>query len=86
MASLEEFQRAVGETVTKCGYNGPVFVICFPNMDSVKFQVVFLGNASEGQFQVAGEELSAVGAMLRKARLDNTVKLAPVPQTNPVRN
>lgn len=61
----------------------PRIVIAFEAAGSAKFQVDFFNQPTEGQFQIAGEELSSIGRMLREMRLKQqlqpSIQVAPAP-------
>ena len=52
----------------------PKIVIEFGGPTDVTFRVDFSNNPTEGQFQVAGEELFTIGRILREARVREQLK------------
>ena len=75
MATAAEVQKALAETIQKMGWAAPTFFLIYEAPDSVKFVASWHGTPSEGQFQIAGQELVTVGQKMREIRMAQQLQL-----------
>ena len=79
MATAAEVQKALTETIQRMGWTTPTFLLIYESQDSVKFAASWHGTPSEGQFQIAGQELLTVGQKMREMRMAQQLQLKVAP-------
>ena len=79
MATAVEVQQALSATIKNLGWTAPTFLINYEAADSVKFLVSWIGNPTEGQFQIIGQVLLTVGQKMRDMRIAQQLQVKAVP-------
>ena len=75
MATAVEVQKALNDTIEKMGWQSPTFLLIYEATESVKFVASWSGKPTEGQFQIAGQELVTAGQMMREMRIAQQLQL-----------